>query len=143
MTGTFSQSCSRVEKDYTAEREAMHYLAFLTSFHKSAVCNNWSFLFLFQDIDHYKYYKHTFKPFNESWIDLEKWNTSVHPGIVNIHDMLSKSYRRAATISLKFDFPFYGHSVRNITIGKFYFYKSTLMYFLVMTSFETKQAKSY
>lgn len=70
-----------------------------------------------EDIDHYKYYKHTFKPFNESWIDLEKWNTSVHPGIVNIHDMLSKSYRRAATISLKFDFPFYGHSVRNITIA--------------------------
>ena len=98
------------------------YLVFLTSSFKSAVCNNWSFLFLFQDIDHYKYYRHTFKPFNESWIDLEKWNTSVHPGIVFTHDMLSKSYRRAATISLSFDFPFYGHSVRNITIGKCWYF---------------------
>ena len=31
--------------------------------------------------------------------------------------MLSKSYRRAATIPLNFRFPFYGHDVRNITIA--------------------------
>jgi len=31
--------------------------------------------------------------------------------------MLSRSYRRAATIKLKFKFPFYGHPVDNITIA--------------------------
>ena len=31
--------------------------------------------------------------------------------------MLSKSYRRAATIKLNFKFPFYGHPVDNITIA--------------------------
>ena len=33
------------------------------------------------------------------------------------HKMLSKSYRRAATIKLNFKFPFYGHPVDNITIA--------------------------
>merc|ERR1712141_315589 len=67
--------------------------------------------------DHHKYYNSTFTSFNGSWIDLEEWNKTIHPGIVFEHPMLSKSYRRAATIPLKFDFPFYGHDVRNITIA--------------------------
>lgn len=66
--------------------------------------------------DHYKYYNSTFISFNSSWIDLEEWNRT-NPGIVYQHSMLSKSYRRAATISLKFKFPFYGHLVENITIA--------------------------
>lgn len=67
--------------------------------------------------DEYKYYKQSQIPFEQSWIDLERWNGTVHPGIVVQHTMLSKSYRRAATISLKFKFPFYGHMVENITIA--------------------------
>lgn len=67
--------------------------------------------------EHYKYYNSTFIPFNDSWIDLEEWNKTTHPGIVYQHSMLSRSYRRAATISLKFDFLFYGHPVKNITIA--------------------------
>jgi len=67
--------------------------------------------------DHYKYYNSTFVPFEGNWIDLEEWNKTIHPGIVNQHSMLSKSYRRAATIALKFKFPFYGHYVENITIA--------------------------
>ena len=38
-------------------------------------------------------------------------------GMVKEHSMLSQSYRRAATINLKFKFPFYGHAVENITIA--------------------------
>ena len=38
-------------------------------------------------------------------------------GMVKEHSMLSQSYRRAATINLKFKFPFYGHEVENITIA--------------------------
>lgn len=33
------------------------------------------------------------------------------------HQMLSQAHRRAAVIVLSFDFPFYGHMVRNITIA--------------------------
>lgn len=73
--------------------------------------------FTLQDTEHYKYYNSSFVPFGPSWVDLEKWNIS-NPGIVKTHEMLSKSYRRAATIPLNFTFPFYGHDVQNITIGK-------------------------
>ncbi|CAB0036450.1 unnamed protein product [Trichogramma brassicae] len=45
------------------------------------------------------------------WVDLEN-----HPDL-QVNTLLSKSHRRAATIKLKFDFPFYGHKVRNITIA--------------------------
>ncbi|XP_028967695.1 plexin domain-containing protein 2 [Galendromus occidentalis] len=31
--------------------------------------------------------------------------------------MLSESYRRAATVNLTFDFPFYGHPINNVTIA--------------------------
>jgi len=70
------------------------------------------------ETDHHKYYSSKKVHFESAWIDLEKWNKSEsHPGIVQEHSMLSKSYRRAATISLKFQFPFYGHNVKNITIA--------------------------
>ncbi|XP_024946265.1 plexin domain-containing protein 2 isoform X2 [Cephus cinctus] len=45
------------------------------------------------------------------WVDMDN-----HPD-VKVNDVLSQSYRRAATVKLKFDFPFYGHKVRNITIA--------------------------
>ncbi|XP_039497107.1 plexin domain-containing protein 2 isoform X1 [Drosophila santomea] len=34
-----------------------------------------------------------------------------------VNTMLSSSHRRAMTVELKFDFPFYGHYVRNITVA--------------------------
>ncbi|KAK5646946.1 hypothetical protein RI129_005410 [Pyrocoelia pectoralis] len=36
---------------------------------------------------------------------------------VRINELLSNAYRRAATVKLSFDFPFYGHIVRNITVA--------------------------
>jgi len=66
--------------------------------------------------DHHKYYKSQEHDFNAAWIDLDEFNQT-YPGSVKKHGMLSKSYRRAATISLKFEFPFYGHPVKNITIA--------------------------
>jgi len=67
--------------------------------------------------DHHKYYNSSTYDFKRSWIDLEQWNKTKHPGIVKQHSMLSQSYRRAATIALTFPFPFYGHMVKNITIA--------------------------
>ncbi|XP_037027633.1 plexin domain-containing protein 2 isoform X2 [Bradysia coprophila] len=36
---------------------------------------------------------------------------------LTVNAMLSKSHRRAITVQLKFDFPFYGHPVRNVTVA--------------------------
>jgi len=69
--------------------------------------------------DTFKYYYSEFKQNGEDYfIDLDtKNNTGDHAGKVMEHNMLSKSYRRAATIQLNFKFPFYGHEVENITIA--------------------------
>lgn len=36
---------------------------------------------------------------------------------LTVNSMLSSSHRRAMTVELKFDFPFYGHNVRNVTVA--------------------------
>lgn len=50
---------------------------------------------------------------SEFWVDLSKMGGSR----VYRHEMLSKAYRKAATVTLSFDFPFYGHVIRNATIA--------------------------
>ena len=67
--------------------------------------------FILQDT--FKYYKSHFEPNGQQYfIDLDQMNSSgKHAGNVQEHNMLSKSYRRAATIQLNFKFPFYGHEV--------------------------------
>lgn len=66
--------------------------------------------------DIHKYYKMNISDYGSAWVDLDRLNTTQN-GIVKEHSMLSKSYRRAATINLNFPFPFYGHEVSNITIA--------------------------
>lgn len=62
------------------------------------------------------YYEHEKADFRSHWVDLDELE-SLEVGSVQEHPMLSKSYRRADTIELKFHFPFYGHNVQNITIA--------------------------
>ncbi|XP_070001253.1 serine-rich adhesin for platelets [Penaeus vannamei] len=66
-------------------------------------------------VDHHRYYQSFTYAGVESaghyWVDL---NASEN---VVINEMLSTSHRRAATVTLTFDFPFYGHLLRNITIA--------------------------
>ena len=69
----------------------------------------------FQDPDQDKYYSSIPKKFSDTFVDLDQLNRTT--GDVKEHPMLSKSYRRAATIPLSFRFPFYGHDVANITIA--------------------------
>ncbi|CAH1127814.1 unnamed protein product [Ceutorhynchus assimilis] len=45
------------------------------------------------------------------WVDLEKRSD------VKINDLLSASHRRAATVKLSFEFPFYGRFIKNVTIA--------------------------
>lgn len=66
-----------------------------------------------------KYYEPIFYTEGQSYfMNLDQVNNSEpHRGKVMEHSMLSKSYRRAATVKLNFSFPFYGHEVENITIA--------------------------
>ncbi|XP_025152910.1 plexin domain-containing protein 2 isoform X1 [Harpegnathos saltator] len=65
--------------------------------------------------DTHKYYNSTFiidpNVCKKYWVDMDN-----HPEL-KVNHLLSQSHRRAATVKLKFDFPFYGHKVRNITIA--------------------------
>ncbi|XP_026463115.1 plexin domain-containing protein 2 [Ctenocephalides felis] len=48
------------------------------------------------------------------------WDQFASPERLNsaqVSDLLSSSHRRAVTVQLKFAFPFYGHSVRNVTVA--------------------------
>ncbi|XP_016349774.1 plexin domain-containing protein 1-like [Sinocyclocheilus anshuiensis] len=47
------------------------------------------------------------------WVDLD----SVHQGPVRVHAILSNTHRQASRLALTFDFLFYGHQVRQITIA--------------------------
>ena len=64
--------------------------------------------------DHHQYYNsslyliHDLTPY---WVDMEST-----PGVI-VNAMLSQAHRRAATVALNFDFPFYGHLVKNVTIA--------------------------
>lgn len=65
--------------------------------------------------DTHQYYNSTFivdeATGKKYWVDMDN-----HPDL-KINYLLSQSHRRATTVKLKFDFPFYGHKVRNITIA--------------------------
>ncbi|KAG6796256.1 plexin domain-containing protein 2 isoform X1 [Apis mellifera caucasica] len=67
------------------------------------------------EYDTHQYYNSTFivdeAVGKKYWVDINN-----HPDL-KVNYLLSQSHRRAATVKLKFDFPFYGHKVRNITIA--------------------------
>uniref|UniRef100_A0A6Q2Z0S5 Plexin domain containing 1 n=1 Tax=Esox lucius TaxID=8010 RepID=A0A6Q2Z0S5_ESOLU len=50
---------------------------------------------------------------DELWVDL---NNFQH-GQVRMHGILSNTHRQAARVALSFNFPFYGHNLRQITIA--------------------------
>ncbi|XP_055935702.1 plexin domain-containing protein 2-like isoform X2 [Argiope bruennichi] len=68
-------------------------------------------------VDHHIYYNSTMLLDADKalayWVDFSK----LPQDKVVVHRMLSDSHRKAATVSLSFDFPFYGHPLRNITIA--------------------------
>ncbi|CAG5897350.1 unnamed protein product [Menidia menidia] len=47
------------------------------------------------------------------WVDM----SDVRHGQVRVHGILSNSYKQAVRVALSFDFPFYGHYMRQITIA--------------------------
>ncbi|XP_010738741.2 plexin domain-containing protein 1 [Larimichthys crocea] len=49
----------------------------------------------------------------ELWVDMN----DIRHGQVRVHGILSNSYKQAVRVALSFDFPFYGHYLRQITIA--------------------------
>ncbi|XP_032429874.1 plexin domain-containing protein 1-like isoform X2 [Xiphophorus hellerii] len=47
------------------------------------------------------------------WVDLN----NLHKSQVRIHGILSNTHRQAARVALSFDFPFYGHNIRQIIVA--------------------------
>lgn len=47
------------------------------------------------------------------WVDM----SDVRRGQVRVHGILSNSYQQAVRVALSFDFPFYGHYLRQVTIA--------------------------
>nr|CAD7194287.1 unnamed protein product [Timema douglasi] len=65
--------------------------------------------------DHHQYYNSSFLV--SQAVGEMYWVNMTNRNDVHVNDMLSTSYRRAVTVKLSFDFPFYGHLVRNITVA--------------------------
>ncbi|KAL4717426.1 hypothetical protein ACJJTC_000575 [Scirpophaga incertulas] len=64
--------------------------------------------------DHHSFYNSSFigdkQYFSDYWANITK-------PTADVHGMLSNSYRRATTVKLSFEFPFYGNWIRNITVA--------------------------
>ncbi|RWS13852.1 tumor endothelial marker 7 precursor-like protein [Dinothrombium tinctorium] len=101
-------------------------------------------------IDTHTYYNSTFytdpKDAMKFWVDLSQHSKTI------TNEMLSNSHRRAVTVHLNFTFPFYGHSLTNVTIatGGFCFVGETVHSSLaatqyiapLMANFDTSMNKS-
>jgi len=62
--------------------------------------------------DTHKYYNSSYYKHGEFlWVELDDHSDTVK------HELLSSAHRRAATVQLKFDFPFYGHVIQNVTMA--------------------------
>ncbi|XP_050428776.1 plexin domain-containing protein 2-like isoform X2 [Adelges cooleyi] len=65
--------------------------------------------------DSHIYYNST--AINDSNIFKKYWKELKNNPNANVHEMLSDSHRRAATVNLTFQFPFYGHLINTTTIA--------------------------
>ncbi|XP_039187309.1 plexin domain-containing protein 2 isoform X1 [Crotalus tigris] len=70
-----------------------------------------------EDMDHNYYTSRIYGPFDSSsrdlWVNIDKMEKDK----VKIHGILSNTHRQAARVNLSFDFPFYGHFLREITVA--------------------------
>uniref|UniRef100_A0A8C0J473 Plexin domain containing 2 n=1 Tax=Chelonoidis abingdonii TaxID=106734 RepID=A0A8C0J473_CHEAB len=70
-----------------------------------------------EDTDHNYYTSRTYSPFDsisrDLWVNIDQMEKDK----VKIHGILSNTHRQAARVNLSFDFPFYGHFLREITVA--------------------------
>ncbi|XP_077159184.1 plexin domain-containing protein 2 isoform X1 [Paroedura picta] len=70
-----------------------------------------------EDMDHNYYTSRTYGPFDSTSRDLWVNIDQMEKDKVKIHGILSNTHRQAARVNLSFDFPFYGHFLREITVA--------------------------
>ena len=68
------------------------------------------------DEDTHEYYNSSIVQ-NENFTNLHRESIYASCANLTINPLLSQSHRRAMTVKLPFDFPFYGHQISNITIA--------------------------
>jgi hypothetical protein len=68
------------------------------------------------DEDFHEYYNSTVVQ-NENYTKLHRESIYAECANLTINKLLSMSHRRAMTVKLPFEFPFYGHPITNITIA--------------------------
>lgn len=68
------------------------------------------------DEDFHEYYNSTVVH-DEDFTNIHRESIYADCANLQINKLLSKSHRRAMTVKLPFDFPFYGHPISNITIA--------------------------
>ncbi|CAL8292297.1 unnamed protein product [Lota lota] len=72
-----------------------------------------------EDTDHNYYTSKTYGPTDplskDFWVNIEQMDKDKEK--VKIHGILSNTHRQAARVNLSFDFPFYGHYLREITVA--------------------------
>ncbi|KAJ8376746.1 hypothetical protein SKAU_G00073260 [Synaphobranchus kaupii] len=70
-----------------------------------------------EDTDHNYYTSKMFGPTDpagrDMWVNIDQMDKEK----VKIHGILSNSHRQAARVNLSFDFPFYGHFLRELTVA--------------------------
>ncbi|XDV18024.1 hypothetical protein PO909_023808 [Leuciscus waleckii] len=81
-------------------------------------CHCFACILIYQeDTDHNYYTSKTYGPSDpmskELWVNIDQMNKEK----VKIHGILSNTHRQAARVNLSFDFPFYGHLLREITVA--------------------------
>ncbi|KAM7369812.1 hypothetical protein PAMP_011103 [Pampus punctatissimus] len=70
-----------------------------------------------EDTDHNYYTSKTYGPADQMSKDLWVNTEQMDKEKVKIHGILSNTHRQAARVNLSFDFPFYGHFLREITVA--------------------------
>ncbi|XP_042584033.1 plexin domain-containing protein 2-like isoform X2 [Cyprinus carpio] len=72
---------------------------------------------IMEDTDHDYYTSKTYGPSDpmskELWVNIDQMDKEK----VKIHGILSNTHRQAARVNLSFDFPFYGHLLREVTVA--------------------------
>uniref|UniRef100_A0A8C1TWI8 Plexin domain containing 2 n=1 Tax=Cyprinus carpio TaxID=7962 RepID=A0A8C1TWI8_CYPCA len=106
-----------IENTYKQNRD---WLSLFDSSPKSeiSIVTGWLFdISLQEDTDHNYYTSKTFGPSDpmskELWVNIDQ----MEKDNVKIHGILSNTHRQAARVNLSFDFPFYGHLLREITVA--------------------------
>lgn len=70
-----------------------------------------------EDTDHNYYISRIYGPSDSAsrnlWVNIDQMEKDK----VKIHGILSNTHRQAARVNLSFDFPFYGHFLREITVA--------------------------